>query len=94
METGTAFAHLRADRYDQASLWAEKALRDQPNSADALQALATSSALAGDLEKAKAAMKRLLEIAPGRRISTANELTPPERKARIADALRKAGMPE
>jgi hypothetical protein len=39
-------------------------------------------------------MKRLLEIAPGRRISTANELTPPERKARIADALRKAGMPE
>jgi TolB-like protein/Tfp pilus assembly protein PilF len=94
METATAFAHLRADRYDQASLWAEKALRDQPNSADAAQALATSSALAGDLEKAKRAMKRLLEIAPGRRISTSLELTSPERKALIADALRKAGMPE
>jgi TolB-like protein/class 3 adenylate cyclase/Tfp pilus assembly protein PilF len=94
METATAVAHLRADRYDEASLWAEKALRDQPNSADAAQALATSSALAGDLEKAKGAMKRVLEIAPGRRISTAIELTSPERKALIADALRKAGMPE
>jgi TolB-like protein/class 3 adenylate cyclase/Tfp pilus assembly protein PilF len=94
METATAVAHIRADRYDEASLWAEKALRDQPNSADAAQALALSRALAGDLEKAKGAMKRVLEIAPGRRISTSLELTSPERKALIADALRKAGMPE
>jgi TolB-like protein/class 3 adenylate cyclase len=94
METGIASAHLRAGRYDEASLWAEKALRDQPNSADAAQVLAVSRAAAGDLEKAKGAMKRVLEIAPGRRISTVVEMAPPERKARIADALRKAGMPE
>jgi tetratricopeptide (TPR) repeat protein len=85
---------IRAGRYDEASLWAEKALRDQPNSADAAQALATSSALAGDLEKAKGAMKRVLEIAPGRRISTVTSPLSPERRAWIADALRKAGMPE
>ena len=60
-ETGTAFAHLRARRYEEASLWAEKALRDQPRSADAAQAVALSSALVGDLEKAKEAIRRLLE---------------------------------
>jgi TolB-like protein/Tfp pilus assembly protein PilF len=95
-ETGTSFAHLRAGRYDEASLWAEKALRDQPNSADAAQAVVLSSAFTGDLEKAKSAMKRLLEVAPGRRISTAlvsRNLTP-ESQARVTDVLRKAGMPD
>jgi len=71
-------------------LWAEKALRDQPNSADAAMALAVGSALVGDLEKAKGAMKRVLEIAPGRRVSTVVG----QRHGRFADALRKAGMPE
>lgn len=92
METGTASAHIRAGRYDEASLWAEKALRDQPNSADAAQALALSSAAAGDLEKAQRAMQRLLRIAPGRRISTVTVLPiSPERRAWMADMLRKAG---
>jgi adenylate cyclase len=95
METGTASAHLSAGRYDEASLWAEKALRDQPNSADAAQTLAVSTAAAGDLEKAQRAMQRLLQIAPGRRIFTATDLPiSPERRARLADRLRKAGMPE
>ena len=90
-ETGIAFAHIRAHRYDEALLWAEKALRDQPNSADAAMALAVGSALVGDLEKAKGAMKRVLEIAPGRRVST---VVGPGRHGRFTDALRKAGMPE
>jgi adenylate cyclase len=74
MESTTAFAHLRADRYNDASLWAEKALRNQPNSSDALRALAISSALAGDLEKAQRVIQRLLQIAPGARISTSTPL--------------------
>jgi TolB-like protein/class 3 adenylate cyclase/Tfp pilus assembly protein PilF len=95
METATAAAHLRADRYDQASLWAEKALRDQPNSADAAQILAISCALEGDLERAQGTMQRLLQIAPGRRISNRPlGRVPPERQALIESALRKAGMPE
>jgi adenylate cyclase len=95
-ETGTAFAHLRARRYEEASLWAEKALRDQPRSADAAQAVALSSAFVGDLEKAKEAIRRLLEIAPNRRISTAliSKNLSPKAKARIVDILREAGMPE
>jgi adenylate cyclase len=95
-ETGTAFAHLRAGRYEDASIWAEKALRDEPRSADAAQAVALSSALTGDLEKAKDAIKRLLEIAPSRRISTAiiSRNLPPEHKARLVEILRRAGMPD
>ncbi len=95
-ETGTAFAHLRARRYEEASLWAEKALRDQPRSADAAQAVALSSALVGDLEKAKEAIRRLLEIAPNRRISTAliSKNLSPKAKARFIDILREAEMPE
>ena len=90
-EAGIAFAHIRAHRYDEALLWAEKAVRDQPNSADAAMALAVGSALVGDLERAKGAMKRVLEIAPGRRVST---VVGPGRHGRFTDALRKAGMPE
>jgi TolB-like protein/class 3 adenylate cyclase len=95
METATAAAHLRADRYDEASHWAEKALRDQPNSADAAQVLAISCVLGGELEKARSAMQRLLQISPGRRISNRPfGRIPPERQALIESALRKAGMPE
>jgi tetratricopeptide (TPR) repeat protein len=95
METATAVAHLRADRYEEASHWAEKALRDQPNSADAAQTLAVSCALGGDTEKAQRAMQRLLQIAPGRRISNRSYIRiSPERQALIESALRQAGMPE
>lgn len=95
-ETGTAFAHLRAGRYEQASLWADRASRDQPRSADAAQAVVLSSALVGDLEKARGAMKRLREIAPNRRISTAliSKNLSAKAKARVVDILREAGMPE
>ncbi len=95
-ETGTAFAHVRAGRYEEASLWAERALRGQPRSADAAQAVALSSALVGDLEKAKEAIRRLLEIAPNRRLSTAliSKNLSPKAKARFIDILREAGMPE
>ena len=95
MQTGTAFAHLRAGRYGDALVWAEKAMRSQPNSADAAQALAMAKAAAGDLEAARNAMERVLQLDPGRRISSAvARPLSPERRAWITDLLRKAGMPE
>lgn len=95
METATAFAHLRAARYDETVRWAEKALSRQPNSADAWRALALGRALSGDLEKARQAMRRLLEIAPSARISTTTPMfVPPERRELLANALRQAGMPD
>jgi adenylate cyclase len=97
MESATAGAHLRAGRYAEASLWAERALRDQPNSLDAARLLAVSRALAGDLEKAKQAVQRMLHIAPGRGASAAYKnphTTPPELAETYRAALRQAGLPE
>lgn len=95
METGTAFAHLRARRYEETSRWAEKALRRQPNSIDAWRALALGRALAGDLDKARQAMQQLLQLAPNARISTTMPIfVSPERREIFANALRQAGMPD
>jgi TolB-like protein/class 3 adenylate cyclase len=56
---GLAAAHLFVGRYDEASSWAEKALRHRPNAAGAARVAAASHALAGRLEQAQKAMARL-----------------------------------
>jgi predicted Zn-dependent protease len=93
-----ALAHLCAARYDEAAAWAERALRDQPNMATALRAVAASHALAGRLAEAQQIMARLRQLDPALRISNLGELLPPFRRAkdraRIVDGLRKAGLPE
>ena len=95
MEAAMANAHLAAGRYDDAALWAERSLRDQPNQGDALAALMLAKAGTGDLDNARVALKRLLEARPRRRIS--NFFLPyvtPEKRARTTELLRKIGMPE
>jgi TolB-like protein/class 3 adenylate cyclase/Tfp pilus assembly protein PilF len=95
MEAATAYAHLAAGRYHEAIVWAERALRDQPNQGDALAALAIASARAGNLDSARTAMKRLLQARPHRRVS--NFFLPwvtPENRAPVEHILRKLGMPE
>jgi tetratricopeptide (TPR) repeat protein len=95
--TVLAGAHFFAGRYDDASSWAEKALREQPNFAAAARAAAASHALAGRPEQAQKAMARLRQIDPALRISNLRDvltLRRPEDLARYADALRKAGLPE
>ena len=94
-EATAGFAYLRLDRYDEASLWAERSLHRRPNNPDALRVLAMSCALSGHLEKAQRAMQRLLQLTPGARIATGTPIyLSPERRALFADALRRAGMPE
>jgi adenylate cyclase len=95
MESTAAFACLRADRYEEAVLWAERSLHRRPHNPDALRALAISFALSGRLEKAQQAMQRLLQLSPSARIATSTPIyLSPERRALVADALRRAGMPE
>lgn len=92
-----ALAHFVAGRYDEASLWAEKALRARANFLPAIRDLAASSALAGRGSDAQVAMARLREIAPAMRVSTVKEWQPfrrPDDLARLEDGLRKAGLPE
>ena len=68
MQAAIATAHFFAGRYDEASSWAEKALREQPTYATALQAAAASNALAGRLKEAQKAMERLHQADPTLRL--------------------------
>jgi TolB-like protein/class 3 adenylate cyclase len=96
MQTGTALAHLLGGRFDDASLWSERALRDH-NYFLAASIAAASNALGGRLEEAQHAMERVRQIDPALRISNVGDLFPlrrPEDRARLIDGLRKAGLPE
>jgi TolB-like protein len=97
MNSGIAFAHILAGRYDEASSHAEQALSENPESHQALRMAATSHALAGRLERAQKAMDRLRRIDPALRVANLGDLTPlrrPEDMARYAEGMRKAGLPE
>jgi TolB-like protein/class 3 adenylate cyclase len=95
--SGIAFAHVLAGRYDEASLHAEQAVAENPDSHQALRMAAMSHALAGRMEKAQRAMARLRQIDPALRVSNLRDLTPlrrPEDVTTYAAAMRKAGLPE
>jgi len=97
MQVGTAYAHMLAGRFDEASMWAERAFRVEPNYHPAAIVAAASNALAGRLEEASQAMERLRQIDPTLRISNLRDRHPirrPDDLARFADGLRKAGLPE
>jgi tetratricopeptide (TPR) repeat protein len=92
---GIALAHLVAGRYDEASLWAEKALRFCHYRPSILGVKAAANALAGRLEEARRAVTRLRELNPA--LGVFNLKVPLRRSehfAKLADGLRKAGLPE
>jgi len=97
MQTATALAHFVAGRYDESVLWAEKASREDPNFLPAIRIIATSAGNSGQLERARKAAKRMLEIDPTFRVSELSDHVPmrrPEDLARYAEGLRRAGLPE
>jgi adenylate cyclase len=98
MQMATAFAHLFAGRYAEASSWAEAAAREQPNHLAVAITAAASGALAGRLSEAQKAMARVRQLHPALRISNLRDNAPPIRRSedfdRMADGLRKAGLPE
>jgi adenylate cyclase len=100
----TAFAHFFAGRYDDASLWAEKALAASPPRLrekavyhPALLIAAASNALAGRLEEAQNAIAQSRQISPTAHISNLKNQIPLRRLddlVRYAEGLRKAGLPD
>ena len=66
---GMAHAHFHAGRYDEAIAWGEKALRERPGNATAARITAAAYALAGRMEQAQIAMRRVRELAPALRVS-------------------------
>ena len=96
MHVGTAFAHFLAGRHDEATAWANRALREQPNYPAANRILAASNALAGHMNEAQEAMAHLRDLDPSLRVSNLAEVLPlrrPEDLAKFAEGLRKAGAP-
>jgi TolB-like protein/class 3 adenylate cyclase len=97
MHAGIAAAHFFAGRYPEALSWAEKSLREQPDSVNTTSVAAASSALVGDSATASKAIDRLRELAPFLRLSNLKDLFPIRRDddfARWTEGLRRAGLPE
>jgi Flp pilus assembly protein TadD len=93
----TAYAHFLAGRYEAASLYAERAMRINPNVPLTICVFAASTALAGQLEQAQRGVGRALELNPNLRASNLKNLTPFRRTEDLATftgALRKAGLPD
>jgi TolB-like protein len=97
MQAATAFAHFIAGRSDEALSWSEKASWEQPLYLPGTIIFAASSALAGQLVKTQNAMARLLHHNTPLRISNLKDWCPfrrPQDLAKLAEGLRKAGLPE
>jgi adenylate cyclase len=97
MQSATALAHFVAGRYGESVVWAEKASRQNPNFLPAIRIIATSAGNSGQLERARKAGQRVLEIDPEFRVSRLSEHVPLRRAsdlARYSEGLRRAGLPE
>jgi TolB-like protein/tetratricopeptide (TPR) repeat protein len=97
MQGVTALAHFVAGNYDEATEWAAKAAREQPNFLGAIRNVAASNALAGHLDEAKTALARVLRLDPEMRMSNLRDRVGPYRPedlARFAKGMRLAGLPE
>lgn len=91
-----ALTHLFSGRFDEASTWAEKSVRELPSFLPGLIAAAASHALAGRTSDAHRVMQRLRQFDPALRVSNVKDWLPfrPEDSAILADGLQKAGLPE
>jgi tetratricopeptide (TPR) repeat protein len=98
MQNVMAWAHFLAHRYDEASSWAERALREFPDFCGAMRTGAASHLLAGRLDEAQSLVARLRQADPASRIFNLDDRLVPlrraEDRARFVDALRTAGLPD
>jgi tetratricopeptide (TPR) repeat protein len=97
MQSGTAFAHFIAGRYDEAAFWAEKAMWERTNYLTTLCIAAASNAMAGRLAEARKSVTRLRELDPVMRVSNMKNWAPfrrPEHLEVMEDGLRRSGLPE
>ncbi|KZS52593.1 TolB-like protein/DNA-binding SARP family transcriptional activator [Rhizobium sp. BK226] len=93
----TGLAHFCAGRYDDATAWAGKSLRHQPNYPSAMRVMAAGQAMAGRIGQAQETVARLCLMDPALRLSNLADVLPPFRRpddrARYIEALRMAGLP-
>ncbi len=92
-----AFAHFQKGDYAKAADFAATAASLRPGHAYPYRILAASSALAGDRQRAAAAVTDMLALTPGFDLVQAvnqNVYQRDDDRARLIDGLRKAGLPE
>jgi tetratricopeptide (TPR) repeat protein len=97
MYTAMAAAHFFADRFIEALLWAEMAIRERPNFTLPALVAAASNGHLGRLADAEKAMARVRRLDPELRISNLGERYINARHevfAKWEEGLRLAGLPE
>jgi tetratricopeptide (TPR) repeat protein len=92
--TGVAVAHYFEDRFDEAVVWARKALIQNPRFAIALRMLAASLARQGEVDEAAAVLRENLAIEPGPTLRARMKYMDDRCWNRYAQGLRAAGLPE
>lgn len=95
-QTGMAFAHFFAERYDQSLSWAASAIQRQPSFPGAQRVRMSSLALAGRIAEARGACDAVLQADPVLRVCDIKK-TPFRRPAdmdKLSQAWRAAGVPE
>jgi tetratricopeptide (TPR) repeat protein len=94
--TGSAYAHFFAGDFDETVRAASRAAQANPRFSVACLLQAAAFAGIGRIDEAKASARKLLSLEPTFTIGgfVAVNFTSPERLGMLAEALRKAGLPE
>jgi adenylate cyclase len=95
-QTGMAFAHFFAERYDESLSWVASAIQRQPNFPGAQRIRMSSLALAGHIAEARRACDAVLQADPALRVSDIKKapFRRPENMDKLGQAWRVAGVPE
>jgi tetratricopeptide (TPR) repeat protein len=96
-QSGMAYAHFFAGRYDDGLSWATSAIQSQPNFPGGWRTLTANLAMAGRIDEARRACDTCLKLDPTTRISGIRSMTPfrrPEDVEKLGQAYRIAGVPE
>ena len=93
---GIASGHFSAGRYEEAIHWAQRTTEVAPDYMYGHIFLAASSALTGRQREARLAIEAVLRLRPDLTVAgqSSRPMRFPERRARMLDGLRKAGLPE
>jgi adenylate cyclase len=93
-----ALAHLVAQRYEDAMVWIDEALREQPRYVHAIRTKVVLCAHLGRVTEARQWLNRLLDLQPTLTIAAFQTLAgmrfSPQLMAVYVEGLRKAGLPE
>ena len=92
-----AQAHYALGRYDEAAEWAKRRIAANPTTDTSRVFLAASCAQMGRFDEAREAWREALRVNPSYSLEQRRKVLPyknPEDFERLADGLRKAGLPE